>query len=214
MQNQKLSQQIEQFKPQQINQNTTSQTSVFPSPTPNDNRQLLLPNENGVYFSFEKYGQGCNGSAAGKINTDSADETFVYKNSDFSVSLPNNKKWLSDIYKLNPYDTFDGGISYGGLTVVEGCGMGRTNRLSIVPQRSQVLTVSELNKEKGDGSLWVSGPTTKEIGGKSVVEWEATGLCNNAQAEVIGKKNNYVFSGNCLGDLSDVERTIETMSIY
>lgn len=221
IQNQKLSTQIEDLK--RIPQSQVD-TRSFPtgrpsaSPTPTDLRQLLLPDDHGIYFSFDKYGEACNGSKAGNIYNVPANDEVAFKNDyfGFSASLPTNSKWFSDIYRLNPYDLYETSVSYGPIGVVEGCGMGRANSIIVVPQRNVQLILNDLNNRKAqnNGLFWVWGPIVKELGGNTVVEWEETGLCNNANAEVVGKKHNYNFGGSCLGDLSEVEKTIEKMKIY
>ncbi len=215
MQNQMLQTSIAELKnPTRMAQNSFPTSTPTPIPTVVDSRELLLPNEYGIYFSIDKWGEGCNGSKAGNINRDPANAEIIFKSDKFgfSASLPYNKNWFSDMYRLNPYDVSPDGVFYGNLVGGEGCGLSREKGILVTSQKSVDQLLNELNKKKGEDFTWTSGPDIKMINGHQVVEWSSGGLCDMKQAEVVGKKNNYQLSDKCSGNLD--EETIAKMTIY
>jgi hypothetical protein len=172
-----------------------------------DNRILLTPNNVSQYDSFNA------SSCAEKFNFDQPDSRVAYADTSrgLSFSIPYNKNWGSDTYRINPYDETSNSIAFGPIGSFEGCGWIRSYFLSFLPAQSaqQVLTTLK----NASSEFYVMNPTTTTINNLTVVKYETAGLCAYPKLQVVGVKYNYEVSPLCSDDFKPLEDIVKTISI-
>lgn len=198
--------------------NTTQQT------LPGDDRIVLTPD------NIEQHSQSSDGFPICDVAfvTKDGDETVTYNSGsdNFSVDVPYNSDWGTAEFSLNPVDELDdaiddgtGGVTstyqYGPMSVGEGCGWYRWDRISVREPR----TFDEIEEAfKGQIPFAQLRPRETTVGPYDVVEYNFGGLCGQPSVEVLGKDHNFVFWRTCgFGELEDdqaeLRSVVETLKL-
>lgn len=153
------------------------------------------------------------------FSTDQETDWVTYRNSEkgLAISIPYNPNWGSPKYRLNAYDEYEDGLSFGTINVRgEGCGawVPGTQRLDFIAAETKEEVLSRLQKESDELEFGYSIKSLS-IDGKDVVEYIKDGMCGGGGTIVIGKKYNYEFSKTCSANTrEDIIKTMEFTASY
>lgn len=147
------------------------------------------------------------------FSTDQETDWATYRNSEkgLEIAIPYNPNWGSPKYRLNAYDEYDNGLSFGTINVRgEGCGawVPGTQRLDFIPAETKEEVLNRLKKES-DALEFGYSIKSLSIDGKDVVEYIKDGMCGGGGTIVIGEKYNYELSTTCY--VNTREDIIKTM---
>lgn len=147
------------------------------------------------------------------FSTDQETDWATYRNLEkgLEISIPHNPIWGSPQYRLNAYDEYNNGLSFGTINVRgEGCGswIPGMQRLDFKPAKTKEAVLRRLQKES-DALKFGYSIRSLSIDGKDVVEYTKDGMCAGGGTIVIGKKYNYELSTVCYANTR--EDIIKTM---
>ena len=175
------------------------------SDTQIDNRILLTPQNTSQYFTSST--TACDEA----FNDDTANSQIAYNNDEKGIQfeIPFNQNWGSKKFKLNPFDLNNNNLSFGSMSIFEGCSTIRSYSLDFKPAMPAEKVVIEI--EKG------ITPITTKINDLTVIKYVQADMCTNSFMEVIGKKFNYLFSTSCgvdaVKDSQNLENIIKSVKL-
>lgn len=129
----------------------------------------------------------------------------------FQFSIPFNKKWGSENYKIKPYRerSYDEklSIAFGPVSAGGACGIEHRYELVTLSQRSAVAA-------SGAADVYdlLTEPEIKTVNGLDVVYYEVGELCGGWRAEVVGERYNYSIGG-CDASRKEIEDIVSQFKV-